>query len=172
MAVQMIGAIKRYTGTAAEIGNFSLVGVPVGSTFFESDTGQLKILSAAGTLVNAPSESVTLSGSNVEVIDVVIAESETESAEVDVSKYKYFAILMPAAWTDATLTIKGSAVTGGTKQTIKNDVGQTFPTMTVAVDTLYAIDANALMLAALPYISLVSSVAQESARTIKLICKA
>lgn len=63
MAVQMIGAIKRYTGTAAEIGNFSLVGVPVGSTFFESDTGQLKILSAAGTLVNAPSESVTLSGS-------------------------------------------------------------------------------------------------------------
>jgi len=65
MAVQMIGAIKRYTGTAAEIGNFSLVGVPVGSTFFESDTGQLKILSAAGTLVNAPSESVTLSGSYV-----------------------------------------------------------------------------------------------------------
>lgn len=68
----MIGAIKRYTGTAAEIGNFSLVGVPVGSTFFESDTGQLKILSAAGTLVNAPSESVTLSGSN-------LAEQKTQA---------------------------------------------------------------------------------------------
>lgn len=60
MAVQLVTKINRYIGTAAEIAALTLTGIPVGSTFFEADTGILKTLSAAGTLVVAPSETVAL----------------------------------------------------------------------------------------------------------------
>jgi len=63
MAIQVVQAITRYIGTAAEVAAFPLAGVPVGSTFFESDTGILKTVNAAGALVNAPGESIALSGS-------------------------------------------------------------------------------------------------------------
>jgi len=114
-----------------------------------------------------------ISNDNCLVLDCVIAKDGTVSTEANISGYKYFSFLMPAGWDTATLTIKGSAVAGGTKQTIKNDVGQTFPAMTVAVDTIYSIDAYASMLASVPYISFVASAAQTTAaRTIKLMCKA
>ena len=64
MAAQLVTRINRYIGTAAEIAAMTLTDIPTGSTFFESDTGILKILNAAGALVEAPSESVQLSGSN------------------------------------------------------------------------------------------------------------
>ncbi len=67
MTVQLVTKINRYIGTAAEIAAMTLTGIPAGSTFFESDTGILKILNAAGALVNAPSESVALSGSNMDL---------------------------------------------------------------------------------------------------------
>ena len=125
-----------------------------------------KISQAAGE------NNVILSGSYL-VQDAVIAKDGTESTEVDIQKWKYISILMPDGWDAATLTIKGSAVSGGTKRTIKNDVGQTFPAMTVAVDTIYSIDANALMLAGVFFISFVASAAQTTAaRTIKVMCKA
>lgn len=60
MAVQLVTKINRYIGTAAELAALTLTGIPVGSTFFEADTGILKTLSAAGTLVVAPSETVAL----------------------------------------------------------------------------------------------------------------
>lgn len=66
MAAQLVTKINRYIGTAAEIAAMTLTGIPTGSTFFESDTGILKVLNAAGALVTAPSESVKLSGSNTE----------------------------------------------------------------------------------------------------------
>jgi len=114
-----------------------------------------------------------LIGNGCDVVDCIIAKDGTVSTEIDIRKYKYFSFLMPAGWDTATLTIKGSAVTGGDKQTIKNDVGQTFPAMTVAVDTIYSIDAYASMLAGVGFISLVASAAQTTeARTIKLMCKA
>ena len=65
MAAQLVTRINRYIGTAAEIAAMTLTDIPTGSTFFESDTGILKILNAAGALVEAPSESVQLSGSNL-----------------------------------------------------------------------------------------------------------
>lgn len=115
---------------------------------------------------------VEVTGSKVEVIDCIIAKDGTVSSEADISKYRYFSFLMPAGWDAATLTIKGSAAAAGTKQTIKNDAGQTFPVMTVAVDTVYAIDSAALMLAGVHFISFVASAAQTTAaRTIKLMCK-
>lgn len=64
MAGVMVTTVKRFIGTAAEIAAITLTGLPVGSTFFESDTGILKVLNTAGTLVNAPSETIALSGSN------------------------------------------------------------------------------------------------------------
>ena len=115
---------------------------------------------------------VQVTGSSVEVIDCVIADEGTVSTEADISKYKYFSFLMPAGWDAATLTIYGSAVAGGTKRVIKNDAGQTFPVMTVAVDTVYSIDSAALMLAGVHFIAFVASAAQTTAaRTIKLMCK-
>lgn len=75
MTVQLVTKINRYIGTAAEIAAMTLTGIPAGSTFFESDTGILKILNAAGALVNAPSESVALSGSYVEIGGVSFAVS-------------------------------------------------------------------------------------------------
>jgi len=127
----------------------------------------------ASLRVNAKGEVLTQLTGSYEVIDCVIAQNGTASSEADIRKYKYFSFLMPAGWDSATLTIKGSATTGGTKQTIKNDVGQTFPPMTVAVDTVYSIDAYAEMLASVQFISFVASAAQTTAaRTIKLMCKA
>jgi len=115
---------------------------------------------------------VSINGSLANVLDCTIPIGGTVSNEVDISQYRYFSFLMPAGWDAATLTIQGSAVAGGTKRTIKNDVGVTFPVMTVAVDTIYAIDLNALMLAGVFYVSFVASAAQTTAaRTIKLMCK-
>jgi hypothetical protein len=65
MAVKVMQGITRYIGTAAEIAAYDISKANIGSTFFESDTGILKIVNQAGVLVNAPSESVGLSGSNV-----------------------------------------------------------------------------------------------------------
>lgn len=59
MAVSLVTTVKRFIGTAAEIAAFDLTGIPIGSTFLESDTGILKVLNAAGALVTAPSETVT-----------------------------------------------------------------------------------------------------------------
>jgi len=75
MAIQLVSAIKRYIGTAAEVAAFPLAGLPVGSTFFESDTGILKVLNAAGALVQAPGETVALSGSK-------LVEQKTEADAV------------------------------------------------------------------------------------------
>ena len=128
--------------------------------------------SGVGNFTDAAPGVVKLSGSTVEVIDCVIANEGTVSTEADISKYKYFSFLMPAGWDAATLTIYGSAVAGGTKRVIKNDAGQTFPVMTVAVDTVYSIDSAALMLAGVHFISFVASAAQTNGpRTIKLMCK-
>ena len=107
-----------------------------------------------------------------EVQDAVIAAAGTVSTEIDFRAYKYLSFLMPAAWTAATLTLKGSAVTGGTKVAIKNDTNTTFPAMTVAVDTIYSVDVNALMAAGVHFLALESSVAQVAERTIKVMCKA
>jgi len=110
-----------------------------------------------------------LSGSKVIDAVIDISEDAKVSTEIDFRNYKYLSFLMPAAWDTATLTIYGSAVAGGTKVPIKNDVGQTFPLMTVAVDTIYTIDANALMIAGVQYLAFVSSADQTADRTIKVM---
>jgi hypothetical protein len=114
---------------------------------------------------------VKLSGS-YEQVDAVIALNGTISSEIDFRKYKYLSFLMPAAWTAATLTLKASAVTGGTKVDIVDDGGTAFAAMTVAVDKVYTVDTQALQIAGLHWLALVSSEAQVAARTIKVMLKA
>jgi len=112
-----------------------------------------------------------LTGSYV-VVDAVIAQDGTLSSEIDFQKHKYLSFLMPSEWTAATLTIKGSAVASGTKRVIKNDAGVPFPVMTVAVDEIYSVDIHALKIAGVHFLSLEASVAQVTARTIKVMLKA
>ncbi|MDD4775434.1 MAG: hypothetical protein PHG75_02900, partial [Syntrophomonas sp.] len=71
--------------TAAEVAAFPLAGLPVGSTFFESDTGILKVLNAAGALVQAPGETVALSGSNA--LKGATATVTTAGTEVQLPNY-------------------------------------------------------------------------------------
>ena len=139
-----------------------------------TDDGKLKVETAAELTLE--SIELELQGaiettSNSVVKDVVIAAAGTQSTEIDFRKYKYLAFLMPSAWTSATLTLKGSAVEGGTKVAIKNDTNTAFPAMTVAVDTLYSVDVNALMIVGLHFLAFESSAPQDAERTIKVICK-
>jgi len=105
-------------------------------------------------------------------VDVVIAQDGTISTEIDFREYKYISFLMPAAWTSATITVKGSAVAGGSKVVITGDDGTAFPAITVAVDKIYSVSVSALLLAGVHYLALVSSAAQTAARTIKVMLKA
>ena len=140
------------------------IGEPVANPAANTLMARIKALETA----LAGNLNVSLSGSKV--VDAVIAQNGTDSTEIDFRNYKYMAIQMPAAWDAATLTIKGSAAAGGTKQTITNDVGVAFPDMTVAANGIYAIDLHALKIAAIPYLALVASAAQTTAaRTIKVM---
>lgn len=48
MAVVLVTKINRYDGTAAEMAAMTVTGIPVGSTFFQNDTGFIYILNGTG----------------------------------------------------------------------------------------------------------------------------
>lgn len=112
---------------------------------------------------------VQLSGSNVTDAVITIATDAKVSSEIDFRNYKYLSFEMPAAWDEATITIKGSATAGGTKVDIVNDAGVAFPAMTVEASKIYSVDLHALKIAAIPYLALVSSADQTANRTIKVM---
>lgn len=168
MAVTLLKHYERFAGLSTDV---KPANAPMGSTFFEWDTSKLYTLSPAGWVEKKGTihGDVQLSGSKVVDAVIDISDDAKVSSEIDFRNYKYLSFLMPAAWDTATLTIYGSATAGGTKVPIKNDVGQTFPAMTVAVDTIYTIDANALIIAGVQYLALVSSADQTADRTIKVM---
>lgn len=47
MAVKMVTTVKRFIGTAAERAAMSITDIPVGSSFFESDTGVIYVFNGA-----------------------------------------------------------------------------------------------------------------------------
>lgn len=47
MAVKMVTTVKRFIGTAAERAAMSITDIPVGSSFFESDTGLIYVFNGA-----------------------------------------------------------------------------------------------------------------------------
>ncbi len=155
--------------TAAGIREF---GIKAGDIVIETDTGRKFRFDGDGVVWQPADVSVNVTGSYV-VQDAVIAHNGTQSTEIDFTKYKYLSFLMPAGWDAATITIKGSAVAGGTKVDIVNDAGVIFPALTVAVNKIYTIDVHALKIAGVHYLALVASAAQTTAaRTIKVMCKA
>lgn len=99
-------------------------------------------------------------------LEIAIAAEGTASTEIDMRGYKTLTFQMPAAWTAATLTPKGSLTAAGTKQTITKD-GTAVGAITVAADGVYEVST----LSGQAYVTLVSSAAQEAARTIKVILK-
>lgn len=91
----------------------TLTGIPTGSTFFESDTGILKVLNAAGALVNAPGESIALSGSNVvEHIFHDAAVAAADGAVFTVGGYKTLVVEILRSATSGTIAFKGRGPTG------------------------------------------------------------
>ncbi len=107
----------------------------------------------------------------IEIVTVTIPNGGTQSTEIDFRGAKHIAFLMPAAWTAGWLTIRGSAEAGATKRAIRNDANLAFPNMTVAVDTLYSIDINALMLAPNAYLAFVCENPQGAEREIVVMMK-
>jgi len=146
-------------------GNTQVIEVTAGTD------GKIKAVVAGEVGIDPDHNAVVVAGSYQEV-DVTIANEGTESTEIDFRNFKYLSFLMPSEWDAATITIKGSAVSGGTKVDIVNDAGVTFPAMTVAVNKIYVVDVHALKLAGVHYLALVASAAQTPARTIKVMLKA
>lgn len=105
------------------------------------------------------------------VVDAVIAPSGTISTEIDFSRYSVLSFLTPAAWTDATITIKGSATPGGSKVDISTDEGKDFAPMTVTPSKIYSVDTQALKIVGVHYLALVSSAPQTEERVIKVMLK-
>ena len=164
MGFQGMGSAPKYLCLSTVVKPVTGHGIETGAIVIETDTGNEFRFDGTAW--------VQLTGSYL-LQDAVIAINGTVSSEIDFRNYKYLSFLMPAAWDAATLTIKGSAVAGGTKVNIKNDTNTTFPAMTVAVGTIYSVDVNALMTAGVHYLALVASAAQTTAaRTIKVMCKA
>lgn len=157
-----------FLGLSTDVKN--TLGLVAGARFIELDTGKEFVYNGIAWFLLAGA--VQLTGSYAQV-DVVIADEDTVSTEIDFRNYKYLSFLMPAAWDVATLTIYGSATAGGTKVVITNDVGVVFPAMTVAVDKIYSVDVHALKLAGVHFLALVASAAQTGGpRTIKVMLKA
>lgn len=198
MAVVLVSGIKRYEGTAAEIAAFSLAGIPAGSTFFESDTGIIKVLDQAGVLkpkyeqvkiaagmaivgkvgidqtTPGTTNAVALTGRTT-IKTATIANGGSLSGEVDIEDYQFVAIMMPADWTPANLTFQASNVSGGTFVDVYNDAGDEI-TALAAATRIITIDVNSLGLAPLSYIKIRSgtsatAVVQGAERTLTLILK-
>ena len=103
---------------------------------------------------------------------IVIEATETVSTEIDFTKHSVLAFQMPSVWTDATITIKGSATKGGTKLPISGDSeDSTFGPIAVAVDNIYAVVDNAVKMLGVPCLAFESSVAQEVERAITVMLK-
>lgn len=67
MAATLVTIIKKFIGTATERAGLSTADLPVGSEYFENDTGQTYVLGPAGTWV-VKADAVKLTGSLVEEV--------------------------------------------------------------------------------------------------------
>jgi hypothetical protein len=108
----------------------------------------------------------------VVVKTATIANGESLSGAVELQGFKFFSIVMPAAWTTANLTFQGSD-DGVTFQDIYMNGAEVVET--VIAGKTYAIDQNILALAAIPYLKIrsgtsASAVAQAAQRSIKVVC--
>ncbi len=109
---------------------------------------------------------------HTDVKEVVIANGETVSTEVDFEDYKEVGIMMPAAFTGTAITFQASDVSEGTFYEVRNDAG-TAVSIVVAPERVIGI-ATVLKrntIGPLRFVKLVSGTTETAARTIKLILK-
>lgn len=108
-------------------------------------------------------------GYEVRTVTIGVGAAKRESEEIDFRKFTRLAFQMPAAWDAGTITIKGSAVSGATKQSIITAAGTALEAITVAVNNIYIVDP--LNLSGISFLSLTSSVDQTADRVITLLLK-
>jgi hypothetical protein len=110
---------------------------------------------------------INQSGGDVVSGSVTIAASGTISSPIFLSGVVLHGILIPAAWTTATLSFNASIDGGNTWYPVNNDT--VLVSETVAAGTYVALDPTRWR--AINAIRLISSAAQTSAVTINLVCR-
>ena len=110
-----------------------------------------------------------------DVLTVSIANAASLSGEIDVRQYALMGIIMPSAWTTATLTFQGSDKSGGTFVNLYDDVATEIEVQAAASRGV-GVDSFAAALAAFPWIKIRSGtsgtpVNQAAARTLLLVVK-
>lgn len=113
--------------------------------------------------------------SQVDILTATILINASLSDVLDVGGHKLAAIIMPAAWTTAGLSVVGCDTASGTFLPVYDDLG-TEITITAAASRIISIDSVAGSLAQLAFIKLRSGtsgspVTQAAARTLKLLLK-
>ena len=112
---------------------------------------------------------------NFKSFATTIASGASQSSVIDTEGMTLGAIKMPAAWTAAAITLMGCDTADGTFLPIYKDDGTEY-SLTVAVDTIVAVDGAAMALAPVRFIKLRSGVAatpvnQGGDRSLVLLCK-
>lgn len=97
-------------------------------------------------------------------VSVTIAADETKTKVIDVSGFKDLAIMMPAEWTTATLSLEGSDVVDGTFVDVYDIEGNKVSIAAAASRIIPTLN----IIAPLQYIKLVSSATQSAARDLKI----
>ncbi len=95
---------------------------------------------------------------------VTIAINEDITEAIDVAGYNEIAVIMPAAWTTATLGLESSATEDGTYTPVYD--GTDLVSETVAVDRTVILSKN---IGPLLFIKLKSSASQDAARTLTVL---
>lgn len=103
------------------------------------------------------------------IVSVTIAQAAQLSSVAALGSKRVVGIVMPAAWTAATLTLYCTINGAGTDSLPVNDGSGGTKTLTVAASQITEVPPDFGY--AFPNIQLYSSVAQGAARVIKLICR-
>ncbi|MBA1335843.1 MAG: hypothetical protein HPY66_1661 [Firmicutes bacterium] len=109
-----------------------------------------------------------MAGSDPKVVTVTISSGQTVSNAINCEGRRIVQIIMPDAWTAATLSFQTATASDGTFGDLQDDSGAAIA-LTVAANQHIAIAVNALVLSDLMCVKLKSSAAQEAERVITLV---
>lgn len=99
-----------------------------------------------------------------------IAATKNISDVVDIDQYQIGALVMPAAWDTATITLQASATRDGTFLDVYDDEGAAI-TVVAAANRVVVIDKAVFATAGLKYLKFKTSAAQTAERKIIVILK-
>lgn len=115
-------------------------------------------------------------GSDITSTTATIAKNGTLSGVVNLNGYNKFTIIMPSAWTTASITFQACDTPSGTFVNLLAETGGEV-TVSVAANGVYPLTTSSASLSYLPYIKIrsgtaASPVQQTAERVIKIIMKA